>query len=309
MLAGSVAGLCLLLCACSLEDDRDICCGNIRMEIRYVPYGVEELATYIRSLRHFVFDAGGRFVREIPSGEPIRMLRFSLPDGDYTLLTLGNAESPLAFEAGDRTLATLEMELAGLTPSGEYLDADELYWGVCRMHVDGSRQQTFTTYMNNIHCHLHVKVMWHNMPEDVGAYRMEIGQVPVGYSLCPDRCHTVGDKLIPAGNGKLATHVERTPLKAQELRGEFVTMRYTAEHIPVFRLWFGDKAVTEPIDLRRAFRTGLESRRCGRTGIPHPAHAFCRRQRGGAPVDRRRCRRLAGRRNIQLTGADEYDND
>ena len=161
----------------------------------------------------------------------------------------------LAFEAGDRTLATLEMELAGLTPSGEYLDADELYWGVCRMHVDGSRQQTFTTYMNNIHCHLHVKVMWHNMPEDVGAYRMEIGQVPVGYSLCPDRCHTVGDKLIPAGNGKLATHVERTPLKAQELRGEFVTMRYTAEHIPVFRLWFGDKAVTEPIDLRRAFRT------------------------------------------------------
>ena len=85
MLAGSVAGLCLLLCACSLEDDRDICCGNIRMEIRYVPYGVEELATYIRSLRHFVFDAGGRFVREIPSGEPIRMLRFSLPDGDYTL--------------------------------------------------------------------------------------------------------------------------------------------------------------------------------------------------------------------------------
>lgn len=104
MLAGSVAGLCLLLCACSLEDDRDICCGNIRMEIRYVPYGVEELATYIRSLRHFVFDAGGRFVREIPSGEPIRMLRFSLPDGDYTLLTLGNAESPLAFEAGDRTL-------------------------------------------------------------------------------------------------------------------------------------------------------------------------------------------------------------
>ncbi len=101
------------------------------------------------------------------------------------------------------------------------------------------------------------------------------GRFPWGYSLCPDRCHTVGDKLIPAGNGKLATHVERTPLKAQELRGEFVTMRYTAEHIPVFRLWFGDKAVTEPIDLRRAFRTwGLESRRCGRPGIPHPAHAF-----------------------------------
>lgn len=207
------------------------------------------LAASLRLRCRGPFRAGDSLRRADPD------VAFSLPDGDYTLLTLGNAESPLAFEAGDRTLATLEMELAGLTPSGEYLDADELYWGVCRMHVDGSRQQTFTTYMNNIHCHLHVKVMWHNMPEDVGAYRMEIGQVPVGYSLCPDRCHTVGDKLIPAGNGKLATHVERTPLKAQELRGEFVTMRYTAEHIPVFRLWFGDKAVTEPIDLRRAFRT------------------------------------------------------
>ena len=39
------------------------------------------------------------------------------------------------------------------------------------------------------------------------------------------------------------------------MRGEFVTLRYTADQIPVFRLWFGDKAVTEPIDLRRAFRT------------------------------------------------------
>lgn len=255
MLAGSIAGLCLLLCACSLEDDRDVCCGNIRMEISYVPYGVEEFATYIRSLRHFVFDAAGRFVQEIPSREPIRMLRFSLPDGDYTMLTLGNVRRPLAFEAGDRTLATLEMELAGLTPSGEYPDADELYWGVCRMHVDGSRQQTFTTRMNNIHCHLHIKVMWYNMPEDVGEYRMELGQVPVGYWLSPDRGHAVGDKLVPAVCGKLGSHVLHTPLRTQELRGEFVTMRYTAAYIPVFRLWFGDKAVTAPIDLARAFRT------------------------------------------------------
>lgn len=41
---------------------------------------------------------------------------------------------------------------------------------------------------------------------------------------------------------------------SQELYGEFVTLRYTNDHIPVFRLWFGDEAVTGDIDLSRAFR-------------------------------------------------------
>ncbi len=248
-------GLCLLFSSCSLDDDRDLCCGNMMMEIKYVPYGVEEFSTYIHSLRHFVFDANGRYVNEIAAGSDLQRLRFSLPDGDYTMLTLGNADTPLAFKAEDQTLESLEVELSRLTPSGRYLNADQLYWGVCDMHVDQSRENRFVTYMNNIHCHLHVKVMWHNMPSDVGDYRMELRQVPVGYSLCPQRSQVIGDKVIPAPNGDVATHVQRTPLKSQELRDEFITMRYTRQNIPTYQLWFGDKAITGPIDLSRAFRT------------------------------------------------------
>ena len=123
------------------------------------------------------------------------------------------------------------------------------------MEVDETRRNSFVTYMNNIHSHLHVKVTWNNMPEDVGDYRMELQQVPIGYTLGPDGVYRVGDKIIPRNPDTLATYVRRTPLKAQEMQDEFITVRYTRDRIPVFQLWFGDKAVTSPIDLSRAFNT------------------------------------------------------
>lgn len=240
---------------CAIDDDRDVCCGNICMETKYLPYGVEELTTYIHTLRHFVFDQDGIFLCEVPAGLDLQTTRFSLPTGSYTMLTIGNSEQLLNFRAEDHTLNSLQIELANTTPSGKYLNADELYWGVCRMEVDETKRNAFVTYMNNIHSHLHVKVLWNNMPEDVGDYRMELQQVPIGYTLGPDGYYTVGDKIIPLNNDTLATYVRRTPLKAQELQDEFITVRYTRDHIPVFQLWFGDKAVTQPIDLSRAFNT------------------------------------------------------
>lgn len=240
---------------CAIDDDRDVCCGNICMETKYLPYGVEELTTYIHSLRHFVFDQDGVFLCEVPAGRDLQTTRFSLPTGSYTMLTIGNSEQLLNFHAEDHTLNSLEVELTNTTPSGKYRNADELYWGVCSMEVDETKRNTFVTYMNNIHSHLHIKVLWNNMPEDVGDYRMELQQVPIGYTLGPDGYYTVGDKIIPLNNDTLATYVRRTPLKAQELQDEFITVRYTRNHIPVFQLWFGDKAVTQPIDLSRAFNT------------------------------------------------------
>lgn len=243
------------LWGCSLDDDRDVCCDNLRMEFRYVPYGIEELPTYIHRMRHFVFDASDRFVCELPSGPDLRLLRFKLPPGEYTMLTVGNLESRMEFRSGDRSLKTLEMELLEFTESGNCRNSDELYWGFCRFRVVRGPAQRFVTYMNNIHCHLHIKVLWHNMPEYVGDYRMELQDIPRGYRLDPSQSRAVSDKVVPAINGRLCTHELEVPLRSQELRAEFVTLRYTSDYIPVFRLWFGDRAVTGPIDLRRAFRT------------------------------------------------------
>ena len=251
-----VALWCLLsMTGCAIDDDRDICCGNVWMEYKYYPYGVEELTTYIHSMRHFLFDSEGRFVCEIMGGSDLSHQRFSLSTGDYTMVTLGNADQPLAFDASDHTLQSLEMELTKCTPSGKFLNADQLYWGFCPMHIEEQGEQRFVTYMNNIHCHLYIRVLWHNMPSDVGDYRMELHRVPVGYKLSPDQIYTVDDKVMPVSNGDFQTYVQRTPLKAQELQEEFVTLRYNDDTIPYFQLWFGDKAVTDLIDLGRAFQT------------------------------------------------------
>ena len=59
---------------------------------------------------------------------------------------------------------------------------------------------------------------------------------------------------MPDTIGELGSYRLRVPLRSQELYGQFVTLRYWDDLMPVFRLWFGDKAITQEIDLTRAFR-------------------------------------------------------
>lgn len=249
-----------LLAGCAIEDDRDVCCGNVVMEYSYTPYGVEELSECIHSMRHFLFDGDGRYVSEVgDDGGKLRQ-RVALSAGEYTMVTVGNMDRPLNFDASDGTLQTLEMELSARSRAAgggvdDYDNSDELYWGICRMSVRGSGNERFVTHMSNIHCHLAVRVIWYNMPEYVGDYRMELDNVSVGYALSPDRTYVVGDKVMPASNGHTGRYVVTVPLRAQELQTEFVTLRYSDDRLPCLRLWFGDTAVTGPIDLGRAFET------------------------------------------------------
>lgn len=245
--------LMLSAVGCSVGDDRDMCCGNVVVTYRYLPYGVDELSTYIDTMRHYVFDGEGRYVGEVGDGCSNRCQQFMLPDGDYTMVTLGNVRSDMGFDVGGCTLESLELELLEQTRSGAYDNSDEIYWGFCPMHIEGRGEHRFEMRMNNIHSHLHVKVVWYNMPSYVGDYRMELSGVPVGYSLTPSRAYGVDDKYMPSGNGALGVHALSVPLRAQELHGEFVTFRYDDDTIPTFRLWFGDEAITGEIDLGRAF--------------------------------------------------------
>ena len=137
---GALPAVCLLL-----EDDRDICCGNIRMEIRYVPTASKRardlypLAASLRLRCRGPFRAG----RFPPRADPD--VAFFASRRRLQLLTLGNAESPLAFEPATGRSRHSKWNWRASRLRANTLDADELYWGVCRMHVDGSRQQTFTT--------------------------------------------------------------------------------------------------------------------------------------------------------------------
>lgn len=71
---GYMACLCVavaLLCGCSertLPDEPDS--EGYAMTYSYAPYGIEEFAEHIRSLRHYLFDASGAYLGEVaPSAD------------------------------------------------------------------------------------------------------------------------------------------------------------------------------------------------------------------------------------------------
>ncbi len=214
--AARIAVLCLLLCSCSLDDYRDECCERgPAMRYSYCPYGQEAFAEYISTLRHYLFDEAGNYLGELPPGADLQYQPLSLDAGSYTMVTVGNASDHTLCEcAPQQGLEASESltEAALRRPGGYSLQRRPgLYWGVKSFTVDGEggvlglptkgtrgAPEEMTTYMNNIHCHLEIKVVWDNMPEYIGDYEMELENVHAGYSLCPERSQQAGGFTVPA---------------------------------------------------------------------------------------------------------------
>ena len=255
-----------ILTGCQLEDDRDMCCvpANL-MCYSYRPTGTEEFHGHISSLRHYLYDDGGYFIREVDPGVNLTRQYLELPSGNYTMLTIGNlADTHTIMHADDYHIGGLT--LAPSTHAGATLgNASELFWGLRHFDVAPSGVITDTgpdrcwadyiyptTEMNNIHCHLRVRVEWNNLPEKRGIYEMELSGVPSAYHLDPGSAMRVGGFTIPP---HIDTGVHRLPvlLDGYELDGRFVTLRYTDNVIPSLRLFFDQVQIGPTIDLKKAF--------------------------------------------------------
>ncbi len=239
-----------------------MCCPDIcAMTYTYRPYGTEAFTDYIGSLRHLLIGADGRFISELPPGDNLQYQILELPEGVYTMITIGNY--------GQSTSLNHETapNVSDLTLNCVADEADELYWGVSRFAIDNtgrgtsldgrdssSPRTTLVTHMNNIHCHLTLHVEWYNMPPYIGTYDMELSGVPTGYSLHPDNATTADGFLVPVHNST-AGHSKRVPLEGLALDATFTTLRYTDEAIPTLRLSFSGTQVGPDIDLGRAFLT------------------------------------------------------
>ncbi len=260
---GLLWGLGLLLTTCSLEDDRDICCRQVVIKYSYQPYGQDVLEDYITTLRHYLFDAEGRFIAEIPSGSNLRYQPLSLDKGRYTLISLGNAsEHTVCTSVNGQGIQDFLLQVnQPFEGRNDLLDnGDELYWGVQTFTVDPAQptralgDYLVETALNNIHCHLTLDIVWHNLPPHVGDYTLELKNVASSYWLNPDQVDTLDGFIVPALADAQAGHRLRVPLQAQTLHGEFITLRYADDQLPVLKIWFGDEAITGDIDLSQAFR-------------------------------------------------------
>ena len=251
----------MALCACTLDDPRDLCCPDaLAMTYTYRPYGAEAFSENIGSLRHFLFDADGGYLTELPPGQDLQYQPLDLPEGTYTMVTVGNHG-----EATDLNHHQ-SPHLAALALTCTADRADELFWGVSRFAVadngtatdltparDAVRYTRLTTPMNNIHCHLTVRVEWANVPQYIGTYEMELSGVPSRYVLHPDSAAALPAGFTVPVHDSLGTHRIYVTMVGQELLGEFVTLRYTDTDIPTLRLRYGDTQVGPDIDLGRAF--------------------------------------------------------
>lgn len=250
---------CVLLAGCDLGDDRDLCCYRGGMTYRLTYDGYDYFPEKVDHLRCFLFSGDdGRFLRELPTvpGRPERVDLSGLEEGDYGLIAVGNLEEYGEVEGFEESVRSLRFGACDFFRGTRALagGGDELYWGAKRFRMEAGCANEFVTELSNIHCHLKVMVEWEGLPPGSGSYYLQLSGVHEGYDLFPGDAWKLGERLFPAYAGGLRSSVEESSLLSLSLYTEFVTLRYTDEDIPSIRLWYGGRAQTDLIDLKRVFR-------------------------------------------------------
>lgn len=232
-----ITGLSFILPSCDLEDERDLCCEKTTMEYRYISDDKDLFEKNITSLKHFLFNEQEMFLRELPPGENPKYQDLSeLETGSYTLITIGNASTATRLDTPQQGSPMKDFLLS--VKEVEPVPADPLYYAI-RPFTIGRKGQKLVTQLANVHCRLKVTVKWRNLPPRLTAdpcYQMELSQCANGYQLDGKEGYAIGEKQFPYSTTWDRVHSIRLGLKSQELRGEFVTLRYADGHLPVLRL-------------------------------------------------------------------------
>lgn len=262
---GEILIVCLsafMLVACDIEDERDVCCKRVVMQYRYLEDGNDAFATNIGTLRHFLFDAQSRFLTEVPPGENLQLQNLdSLRTGAYTMVTVGNAAKATRLEqpAAGTSLNSFMLHLT----ENDDGNADPLYYGLRRFVLeqkDAEREQRFVTQMANVHCKLRVTVKWQNLPPVMSndlIYRMTLENCAEDYELDGEQGYELGGKHFPHSTRRNRLHRLDCRLEGLQLKGNFVSLRYTDEELPLLRISCrkeeGYTELTPPLDLKKAF--------------------------------------------------------
>ena len=254
--------LCLSFSACDVEDERDLCCERVVMEYHYLVNGEETFKEYIGNLRHFLFDAGEHFLREVPAEATLQLqVLEGLETGSYVMVTVGNAagatrlEVPAIGSPLDNFMLHIEGEDGG--------NVDPLYYGIRSFTLteqDVNRERRFVTQMANVHCKLQVTVKWQNLPPVMSTdkiYRLTLENCAQSYELSGKQGYALGEKHFPHSPQWTRQHQQDYSLSGLQLRGNFVSLRYTDDSLPVLHVLClkGDEytELTPPLDLKKAF--------------------------------------------------------
>lgn len=263
LLRSSILGLCCLsLTACDVEDERDLCCERVVMEYRYLEEGQEQFRENIHTLRHFLFDAHERFLREIPPGDNLQLQSLNgLEAGSYTMVTVGNAANATQLQTPSKGSTQDSFMLHVRDVNGG--NADPLYYGIKRFTLSAANirnEQRFITYMANVHCKLRVTVKWQNLPPVLTkepCYRIRLENGAANYELNGEKGYILGEKQFPYSPLWDREHRMDCALDGLQLKADFVSLRYTNNQLPILHILCREGneyiAQTPPMELKKAF--------------------------------------------------------
>lgn len=283
LLLGSILGAAP---GCSIEDSRDECCGELVLHFRYTRGGDDMFARRITCISHWLFDSEGRLIQQIdPAADQMQVLPLTLPDGDYAILSVANmaATERMHSQVGVTDAAEIMLELERLEEETEKDNCSRIYYGYRTFRADGTRSLHYHSDMSNAHCVLDVTVRWKgNAPVHAAPYTLRLDNIAGRYSsMLPEQQVVVNERPAPASRAGygyteddpmectegrvvhsfprscsqvITRHKQDAPMYNNQVRTEFVTLRYRDDQIPTVSMSNGASQVLRPIDLTDTFR-------------------------------------------------------
>lgn len=245
----------VLLVGCTLDDDDEECCYRVLLHYRDVQMGIDEYNKNITQMRHLLYDSEGRFIKEYSYQGQDLMIN-DINEGDYIMLTVANATNEKT-SISDYEMLMSQTMIQPRDTTGAYRgNTDQLYWNMKPFTV-GIDPQRYNCDLSNIHCHLHVRVFWHKLPDYTGTFTMKLYDVPQDYEGGTN-AYTLTNELndtlsFPWWTNRSADHIIEVSPYNFELEGEFITARWHNRWKPVLQVFNGTKQVTAPIDLDGVF--------------------------------------------------------
>lgn len=254
----TLLSLSLLMGACDLSDDRDLCCDTNLMRYRYPYRSGDCFYQYIRSMEYHLFSGAGEYLGELSArdGDLGVVSLEGLPAGDYTLVAIGNRRgyaTPRGHTESGLGGFSLVVDSLFDASGDRFANGDPLYWGSARFTIAEGGTNRFVTTMSNVHCRLHVRVEWERYPDYPEGYSLRLDGVGGSMDLHDGEAFAIGEQYFPKVREYGRGMEERVPMRLFALQTVLYTLRYTDRDIPVLRLCHDGKPVTVEIPLKEVF--------------------------------------------------------
>lgn len=279
---GALWLLVVLAGGCSLDYRLQECPYNVRFT--YVPGDGRGMATGdypITGLRQFVYDADGILVGEFAGDTCTTGIgTVSLPPGDYTLVTWGNASDELCsvesvspglnrmeegclkspVYVGGNVARAVQSEAAGEAGNAatEHCNTGKFYYGTLSFTAPAYGVAEYSVGMMHAHARLNLTLEWKDeIPANVrSAVNPVMWLHDVGTCYRFTGGEVWGDYCFPCHDAQTPTGTYRTDATKDadyKIKGSFTTLRLTDDNHPVVTVTDGTDGLMQVIDLSRYF--------------------------------------------------------